>query len=128
MEIKIESLRQRTSTTKKLPEKKKISENRGKENEPPSKAKTNQFQEEQKGVNQGTRKRFRGDGKDAASLTIDRPEIGSKWKGTMPIKEAFKKAKSGKRSKKEAEVVLVGYLLAKHLGSAEAVAQPRHHQ
>ena len=40
----------------------------------------------------------------------------------MPIKEAFKKAKSGKRSKKEAEVVLVGHLLAKHLGSAEAAA------
>ena len=38
----------------------------------------------------------------------------------MPIKEALKKAESGKRSKNEAEVVLVGHLLAKHLGLAEA--------
>ena len=46
----------------------------------------------------------------------------------MPIKEALEEAELVKRSKKEVEVVLVGHLLAKHLGSAEAVAQPRHHQ
>ena len=127
-EIKIESLRQRTSTTKKRPEKKKIPENRGKENEPPPKAKTNQVQEKQHGVNQSTWKRFRREGKVAASSTVDGPEIGSKRKGEMPIKEALEETEPEKRSKKEAEVVLVGHLLAKHLGSAEVAVQPRRHQ
>ena len=40
----------------------------------------------------------------------------------MPIKEALEGTEPEKRSKKEAEVVLVGHLLAKHLGSAEAAA------
>ena len=95
-EIKIESLRQRTSTTKKLLEKKKIPENRGKENEPPPKAKTNQVQEEQYGVNQSTWKRFRREGKVAASSTVNGPEIGSKRKGEMPIKEALKEVEPEK--------------------------------
>ena len=40
----------------------------------------------------------------------------------MPLKEVLEEAEEGKRCKKEAEVVLVGHLLAKHLGSAEAAA------
>ena len=40
----------------------------------------------------------------------------------MSFKEVQEEAESGKRSKKENEVVLVGHLLAKHLGLTEAAA------
>lgn len=45
----------------------------------------------------------------------------------MPLKEVQEEARSEKRSKKEEEVALLGQLMAKHLGSAEATVQPRRH-
>nr|POF20930.1 hypothetical protein CFP56_76297 [Quercus suber] len=103
---KNENKRQETSTSRKSPEKKKTPEYRGKENEPHLEGRTPQGQEVQGGVIQGTWKRYRRDGEDAASFTVAGPETGSKRKGTMPLKEVQEGAESGKRSKKEEEVVL----------------------
>ena len=127
-QLKCESLGQKTSTPKKLPKKKKFSESRGKENEPPSGAKEIQDQEVKRGVNQGIWKRIQQDGDEATSYTAAVPETGLKRKGTMPLKEVQDKTESGKWSKKEEEVVVVGQLMAKHLGSAEATAQPHRYQ
>ena len=41
----------------------------------------------------------------------------------MPLKEVLEEAEEGKRCKKEEDVVLMGHLLAQHLGSVESVAQ-----
>ena len=57
-EPKSESTRQKTNYPKKLPQKKKTPENRGKGNESSSGAKTNQAREVQNGVKQGTWKRY----------------------------------------------------------------------
>ena len=84
---KIESRSQKTNSPKKLPEKKKTPENRGKENEPPLGAKMTQAREVQSGANQGTWKRYRHDGENAGSFIDIGPESGSKRKRTMPLKE-----------------------------------------
>ena len=75
-----------------------------------------------RGVNQGIWKRIQQDGDEATSYTAAVPETGLKRKGTMLLKEVQDKTESGKWSKKEEEVVVVGQLMAKHLGSAEATA------
>ena len=41
----------------------------------------------------------------------------------MPLKEVLEEAEEGKRCKKEEDVVLMGHLLAQHLGSVESAAQ-----
>ena len=88
-EPKIDSIRQKTNSPKKLLEKKKTSENRGKGNEPPSGAKTTQAREVQNGVNQGIWKRYRREGENAGGLIGTGPESGSKRKGMMPLKEVL---------------------------------------
>ena len=40
----------------------------------------------------------------------------------MPLKEVLEEAEEGKRCKEE-DVVLMGHLLAQHLGSVESAAQ-----
>ena len=77
---------------------------------------------------QGTWKRLRRDGELAASVTSAMLGIGSKRKGTTPLKEVQKELENGKRCKKEDEVALMGQLMARHLGLAEAAAQPRRYQ
>ena len=127
-ETKSENTRQKTNSPKKLPEKKKTPENRGKGIESSSGAKTTQAREVQNGANQGTWKRYRREGENAGSLIGTEVESGSKRKGTMLLKEVLEEAEEGKRCKKEEEVVLMGHLLAQHLGSVEPVAQLRRHQ
>ena len=100
-EPKTESTKQKTNSPKKLPEKKKTPENRGKGNEPPSGAKTTQAREVQNGVNQGIWKRYRREGENAGGLIGTGPESGSKRKGMMPLKEVLEEAEAGKRCKKE---------------------------
>ena len=121
-EPKSESSRQKTISPKKLPEKKKTPENRGKGNKPSSGVKTTQAREVQNGVNQGTWKRYRREGENAGSLIGTGSESRSKRKGTMPLKEVLEEAEEGKRCKKEEDVVLMGHLLAQHLGSVEPAA------
>ena len=73
-------------------------------------------------------KRFRRDGETTTSYNITVPETDSKRKGMTPTKEVQKEMETEKRSKKEEEVVLMGQLMARHLGSVEAAAQPCRHQ
>ena len=73
-------------------------------------------------------KQVQREGDEAASCTVAVPENGLKRKGTMSFKEVQEEAGLGRWSKKEEEVVLVGQLMEKHLGSAKTVAQPRRHQ
>ena len=82
----------------------------------------------EKGSIQGMWKRFRRDGETTTSYNITVPETDSKRKGMTPTKEVQKEMETEKRSKKEEEVVLLGHLMARHLGSVEAAAQPCRHQ
>ena len=75
------------------------------------------------GVKQGTWKRYWREGENARSLIGTGSESRSKRKGTMPLKEVLEEAEEGKRCKKEEDVVLMGHLLAQHLGSVESAAQ-----
>ena len=65
---------------------------------------------------------------EAAHLSDNGFESGSKRKGTAPLKELQEETENRKRSKKENEVGLEGHLLAEHMGSAKVAAQPHRHQ
>lgn len=82
----------------------------------------------EKGGNRGTWKRIRRDGDEIGSYSTTGPETGSKRKRMTLSKEVQEKIETGKRSKKEEEVVFMGHLMARHLGSAEAALQPRRDQ
>ena len=118
-ETKCENLRQKVSTQKKIPEEIKTSATRGKENEPSAGEKEFQQLAAQNGTNLRTWKRLRRDGVVAVHLSDNGSEMGSKQKGTTLLKEVQEEAENRKRSKKENEVVLVGHLLAEHMGLAE---------
>ena len=61
---------------------------------------------------------MQGEGEIKASV-----EIGGKRKKSRVLQELDENAISEKRSKLEGEVVEMGQLMAKHMGSAEAAGQ-----
>ena len=107
--IRCESLGQKASNQKKNLEETKTFVNRGKENEPPASEVEFQQPAAQNGAKLGTWKRLRRDGVEAAHLSDNGFESGSKRKGSALLKELQEETENWKRSKKENEVGLEGH-------------------
>nr|POE88689.1 hypothetical protein CFP56_63681 [Quercus suber] len=66
--------------------------------------------------------------KEDTSMEVEASDVGVKRKERIPLEDISADEESGKKQKLEGEVMALGKIMAKHLGSALAADQPRREQ